>query len=333
MPFRTLTVIALLTLCGCKGKKDDSADPTGGVTTGTPGGTVPTGSTTTGTTTGATTDLCGNDQLDGTEECDFGGDNSATGNCLPDCTLSDDLYWTISVANFPAPLIDVEPVNIPNAPLGVGAWKPADSDLNGDGVAKVELHMPMFDARNDPSFFLLQIPEFPLDKVSDDDHIGEIRVSDIAEISFQSSTPGGQEPLYYLYIYTQPDGIDDGAAWYGYRLIAFTNVLTHPAADTWTTYSTNDAQSPLAFVDPTASGAEVHTARQTLTELTATTTLDWSTIDASLNATSIDYGAEVVKYVSITTSSGTMTTDFDGLIDDVQIRLNDGRSFQADLEL
>lgn len=325
----TSALALALALAACKGNKDeDSVDtlPVSGTTPGTTGGTP------TGTPVGTATNLCGNDALDPGEDCDFGAANASDGNCLPDCTLSDTQYWTISLSAFPTTLVDAVGASFADAPLGSGAWQPADSDLNGDGLPKVELNMPMFDPRDDPGFFLLQIPELPLDKVSDDDHVGIVTVADIASITFDARHPAGQSPRFYLYLYTQPDGVDDGAAWYGYRLYAYTGDLPTPAADTWGTYSTNDPTSPFGFWDTTAAGGTGAGAGATLAELTATTAFDWSAVDGSLNSTSIDYGAEAVKYVSIQTSSGTGTTDFDGAIDNVLITLTDGRSFQADLE-
>lgn len=70
----------------------------------------------------------------------------------------------------------------------------------------------------------------------------------------------------------------------------------------------------------------------TLGELLASTTFDWSSINAAWPSTSIDYGDEVMRFLSIQTGSGAETTGSDGLIDLIEIKLKDGRSLSSDLE-
>lgn len=130
---------------------------------------------------------CGDGIVQEPEDCDFGENNAVDGNCLLDCTLSDTQQWALSLAALPLTAYDAVGVVEPTAPYGTGAWRPADSDLNFDGLPKLQLNLPLYDFRDDPALASVDTTAFPeLGQITERDVVGEITVADIAEVRFQA---------------------------------------------------------------------------------------------------------------------------------------------------
>lgn len=278
--------------------------------------------------------VCGDAVWDDGEECDAGELNSDTGNCHTDCTLAEDLEYRLAGWVLNEDVIDAEGVDDDTAPLGDGAWSTSSSDVNGDGLIKFELYLPAYDWSEfadaiDPSDPVNIPPDLPAPGAID-----EIAVSDILEISFQTRRDTSDSNNFYLVIYTQPTGTVDGGSWYSSRLTALPSQarMSGEMDDTWTKWSTIDGANQLVFADQPEIGSFTGPSLPTLGELTATTTFDWNSVDGTYPSTSIDYGAQMIRYISLQTGSGTSTSDFDGLLDEIIIRTTDGRSITFDLE-
>jgi len=283
----------------------------------------------------ATAQTCGDGVVEGTEDCDFGENNAADGNCLTDCTLADAQQWPISLSNLPVAAFDAEGVTEATAPLGTGAWKPSDTNKNLDGVVKFQLNIPLYDFRDDPALQGLDTSAYPeLGQITDRDVVGTITVADIAEIRFKAWHPTGQSPRYYIYVYTQPDGTDDQGSWYGRVLYGYagTAVGLDAPAEQWVTFSTAGTTNRIVFRDKDID----QLGHDDAVDLADVSALPWTwggdSDDTDAPVGPIDYGSEAVQYVAISTSSGTGTSEFDALLDAVEILLDDGRSITVDLE-
>lgn len=261
-------------------------------------------------------DPCGNDVIDAGESCDDGAANGPDANCLDDCTWNATTSFVVSQADAQAvATFDGRGVADALAPAGTGAWGTSPTDLNGDSLVKFELYY-------DP-----KTPDYAV--------LGDITVADLDELSFWTKKPGAATSAdFYLVIYTEPDGVDDRGAFYGYRLTATpwrARGLVAPP-DTWNRWSTKTPTNQLTFIDEPVTGTFSATGTPTLAELQATTTFDWQSVDGGFPATTIDYGKERIKFLSIQTGSGTQTSAFEGLLDLLFIRLKDGRTVTVDLE-
>lgn len=282
-----------------------------------------------------TEETCGDGVVEGLEDCDFGEANATDGNCLPNCTLNDAQQWALSLSSLPIAAYDAEGVSEATAPLGTGAWKPSDTNQNLDGVVKFQLNIPLYDFRDEPDLQGIDTSAFPeLGQITERDVLGTITLADIAEISFQAWHPAGQTPRYYIYLYTQPDGVDDQATWYGRSLYGYSGLAVGLDApeEQWVTFTTTGGTNRLDFrdkdVDQLTTGDQV--ALDTL--LASPWTWGGDTDDTDAPVGPVDYGSEAVKYVAISTSSGTATSEFDALLDAIVIELKDGRSITVDLE-
>lgn len=228
--------------------------------------------------------------------------------------------------------LDAVGVEDADAPAGVGAWGTADSDTGGTGLAKFNLMIPMFDFMDllDPAqqAMLESAPWRP-----PAGWLGDIAVSELAEISYWTKTPAEENGTpFYLVLYTQPDGVGDHAVWYGHRLTGRKSAEVEEPGGVWTKWTISDAANQIVFIDQPVTGTFSGSGLPTLPELVAETSFNWSEVDDSWTATSIDYGAELMRYVSLQTASGTATTESNGLIDLIEIRLTDGRELVIDLE-
>lgn len=278
---------------------------------------------------------CGDGVVEGNEECDFGDTgNDDAGNCSWTCRLNPDQRWTLSlqeVEGVQQGLFDAVGVTDATSPLGTGAWRPADADLGSDGLAKLELYVPTYDIRDVPAFQSADLSAFPqASQLAASNWFGEITVGDLADVRITTKHPTGQRPRFYVYIYTQPDGSDDGAIWYGRSLVGFTGYATPLDApdDTWTTFSVAGDTNQLVFWDNDDDDAG-ELDGVTLDTLRQMGGYAWSD---DTDAVAREYRTEVVKYIALQTSSGTGTVDFDGLVDELVIELDDGRSLTLDLE-
>ena len=277
---------------------------------------------------------CGNAVWDEGEECDAGDLNSDTGNCRTDCTLSDDLNYQLSGWVLDEDLIDAIGVEDATAPLGSGAWSTSSTDLNGDALVKFELNLPAYDwtaflSLIDPDRLGDAPPDLPAPGA-----ITDVTVSDIAEISFRTRRDTSDNNNFYLVIYTQPELGADGGPFFGSRLTALPSQarMRDEPDDTWTKWTTIAGVNQLAFADQPVIGTFTGANLPTLAELTASPTFDWQTVDGSYPTTSIDYGSQKILHLSLQTSSGTASSDFDGLLDEIIIRTTDGRTLTIDLD-
>ncbi|MEM3489851.1 MAG: right-handed parallel beta-helix repeat-containing protein, partial [Nitrososphaerota archaeon] len=165
--------------------------------------------------------------------------------------------------------------------------------------------------------------------------LGTFTVDNIASISYHTNTPHpitGTTPYnFYVVIYTKPDGVNDHG-WYGYKLIGepyFSNNLNAPA-NQWNKWSTNAGPNQLTFFDPDTIGFYGFYGQPTLQNIQAGP-INWHDYYSGCPVTNIDYGVEVVKYISFQTATSWMNI-FQGSIDAITIALKDGTTVSVDLE-
>jgi hypothetical protein len=163
--------------------------------------------------------------------------------------------------------------------------------------------------------------------------LGSFKIDDISSISYHTNKPGSQNDVdFYLVIYTKPDGVDDKASWYGYKLIGepyFSRNLNAPS-NQWNKWSTDAGTNQLTFFDPDTIGFYGFYGQPTLQDIQAGP-INWHDYYSGCPVTNIDYGVEVVKYISFQTGTGWMNT-FQGYIDAITIALKDGTTVSIDLE-
>ncbi|MEM0006921.1 MAG: right-handed parallel beta-helix repeat-containing protein [Candidatus Bathyarchaeia archaeon] len=167
------------------------------------------------------------------------------------------------------------------------------------------------------------------------DALGAFKIDDIASISYHTNTPhpitGTTPHNFYIVIYTKPDGIGDHG-WYGYKLIGepyFSKNLNAPA-NQWNRWSTDVDTNQLTFFDPDTIGFYGFYGQPTLQDIQAGP-INWHNYYSGCPETNIDYGVEVVKYISFQTATGWMNV-FQGCIDAITIALKDGTTVSIDLE-
>ncbi|HET7324266.1 MAG TPA: hypothetical protein VFJ06_08040 [Halococcus sp.] len=205
-----------------------------------------------------------------------------------------------------------------------GSWAVA-GDGDGDGL-------------DDKLFFWLAPETLPFG-------FDSFTVSDLVGVSYYTKTDhatGGTTPQNIsLSIYTQPDGADDDASWYGYRLDAepyFARALDAPP-NQWNEWSTADGSNQLTFYDSnrTGVGFGFYGGQPTLRDLRAGP-VNWANLKDGAEDRTIDYGAETVEAIVFTTGSG-WTDDFEGYLDTIELRLakgpgrsKKGQTLRIDLE-
>jgi len=164
------------------------------------------------------------------------------------------------------------------------------------------------------------------------DVLGNFKIDDISSISYHTNKPGSQNDVdFYLVIYTKPDGVNDHG-WYGYKLIGepyFSRNLNAPS-DQWNKWSTDVGTNQLTFFDPDTIGFYGFYGQPTLQDIQAGP-INWHDYYSGCPVTNIDYGVEVVKYISFQTGTNWMNT-FQGYIDAITIGLKDGTTVSIDLE-
>lgn len=276
-------------------------------------------------------DTCGDGELDAEEDCDHGDENGPDANCFEDCTVNPSQHVVVRASEVVGPArLDAEGVADATAPEGEGAWTPSTTDLGGDGLVKFELNIPLYDFYPDltPQQLALvdQAPYAPPES-----WLGPVLLGEIAEIAFHTNTPAAEgDSPYFLVLYTRPDAGD--TTWYGHRLTALPTTARSVDApnDTWVRWSVHGPSNQFSFADEPTIGTFTAPGLPALAELGAS--FDWSSVDATFPATSIDYQAEEMRFVSIQTSSGNDTVQTDARVDRIEIELVDGRSLTVDLE-
>lgn len=168
------------------------------------------------------------------------------------------------------------------------------------------------------------------------DALGAFKIDDIASISYHTNTPhpitGTTPHNFYMIIYTKPDGIDDKSGWYGYRLIGepYLSKNLNAPANQWNKWSTDAGTNQLTFFDPDTIGFYGFYGQPTLQNIQAGP-INWHDYYSGCPVTNIDYGVEVVKYISFQTATGWMNV-FQGCVDAITIALKDGTTVSVDLE-
>jgi len=167
------------------------------------------------------------------------------------------------------------------------------------------------------------------------------KIADIANISYATYKPAGytEDDLvdFYIAIYTEPDGEEDEADWYGYRLNGepyYSRNLDSTVG--WHVWSTHGTTNQLTFFDSDKIGGYYgfHNGQPTLPELQSTAAFNWSECQnapPNTQKTSIDYGSETVKYISFQTGTGWYES-LESYIDEITIELTDGTVVIIDLE-
>ena len=209
--------------------------------------------------------------------------------------------------------------------LGSGSWM-VQGDGQDDGGSDDRLFL-WLDPKLDPRLSAL----------------GSFTVDDITELSYYSKKPASDtSPVdFYLTLYTEPDGVDDAASWYGRRLTFepyLSRGLDAPAGQ-WNQWSTaEDGENVLTFYDsaPLPSAIQYGFYGQpTLAEAQAGA-VDWSALvpssyESSTSSTPFDYGSEEIKSIVLATGSG-WADDFLGYFDGLRVRLTDGTDVTIDFE-
>lgn len=166
-------------------------------------------------------------------------------------------------------------------------------------------------------------------------NVGEFTIDEIDSISFYTKTDhaitGSTPNNFYLSIYTEPDGTDDSASWYGYLLNGepyLSQDLDAPA-DQWNVWSTDDGDNQLTFYDPDTANIFGFYGQPTLQDLQAGD-INWQDDFGYGEDKDIDYGTETVKSIVFATGSG-FASEFEGYLDTLEIAAS-GASVTIDLE-
>lgn len=200
---------------------------------------------------------------------------------------------TVEITVLPSAVPDEQ---IPRNNLGDAAPGFETSSWQGPATGKSNWH-----ARYDADGNYLNIL-FPSDAAT-------LSVSDLASISYftkrPDGTPAGRD--WWVQIYTRPDGVNDAASWYGYRLI--NNYNDHSNIGDWTQYSTSTGMT--------------FNRNDSLAGALANVELD---LPSMISA----YGSELIEMISIQTDSG--WNGFDGFLDGLEITLTNGNVGRVNFE-
>lgn len=304
--------------------------PTTGVpTTDTPTSTTstttstsdPTTSTSSTSTTGGP--VCGDDLREEDEECDEGELNADDWNCMADCTINPTQRLVLDQDDA---VVGADAIRTTDhAMVGNGSWcnSPGD-DLDGNGVDKFEMYwdpeevVPLRDD-DDPFFY----------------NWGPTMLADIVDVQYSTRRPAEQDGLdFFFLMYTRQDGVDDKGDFYGYRL---TGVpwkalrLEHPI-EVWNTFRLaaplGDEPNVLTFFD--TAFTDEFDGQPTVADIQGTMAFDWSTFNPAAMPSMIDYGTEMVRFLSLQTASN--WTTFEGCADGITVWHMDGRQLIIDLE-
>ena len=193
----------------------------------------------------------------------------------------------------------------------VGATGTDDDQFIGNGSWKNNQTAPYFEMYLNLSVF------------------GSFTIDEIDYIKFETKKATLESaPDFFAKIYT----VGTLKGWYNYRLNAepyFSNSLNAPA-NQWNEWNTNEGANQLTFFDQNVPGVGFGFYGQPDLQDLKAGTINWNTYSGSAGATSIDYGAEEVKFIVLGTGSGWNST-FDGLLDKIIVSVN-GTEVIWDLE-
>lgn len=174
----------------------------------------------------------------------------------------------------------------------------------------------------DEKFFLW------IDPTNQPVNLGSFTIDEIDSISFYTKTDhaitGSTPNNFYLSIYTEPDGTDDSASWYGYLLNGepyLSQDLDAPA-NQWNVWSTDDGDNQLTFYDPDTADIFGFYGQPTLQDLQAGD-INWQDDFGHGEDQDIDYGTETVKSIVFATGSG-FASEFEGYLDTLEISVTSG---------
>ncbi len=136
-----------------------------------------------------------------------------------------------------------------------------------------------------------------------------LSISDLSSLSYFTKRPTGTPASrdWWIQIYTRPDGVNDAASWYGYRLV--NNYNDHTNIGDWTPYSTASGMTFNRF--DSLAGAEANN-------------------ELDLAGMISNYGDELIEMISIQTDSG--WNGFDGYLDGLEIALTNGNVGRVNFE-
>lgn len=162
------------------------------------------------------------------------------------------------------------------------------------------------------------------------EHLGDVTLADLASVKVHTRrNQAGVHPDFTMLVYTDPDGVDDDASWFGRRLHAeLDNVVGKNApAETWNEFATDAAENGLQFWDyrnaNSAAGEQPNNNYFTLAQMHQGPITPAGLADAR------DYRTEKIKY--LTFSSYSDAVDFDASIDGIELTLQNGKSVVLDL--
>jgi len=162
------------------------------------------------------------------------------------------------------------------------------------------------------------------------DHLGEFTIADIDSLRVHSYKAEATRDFMAV-VYTVADDTNDDASWYGRRLHASFAWAAAPNAPvaTWNAFSTSAGANQLRFWDfrnsNTALGIQPSASDYfTLAQVQAGPIMPDGVAEAR------DYRTEKVQYLSFSTSSE--LTEFNGSIDGIELRLDNGKTLIVDLD-
>lgn len=159
-----------------------------------------------------------------------------------------------------------------------------------------------------------------------------VALSDIADISYHTYKTSAQNGVnFYINVYTDPDGVNDDASWYGHR-ITFEPLYAYNFSDvlnTWNTWSTSAGTNQLTAFDSNHTVIGFYNG-PTLADLQSGP-LDWGAYPTSGSSSVIDFSGETVKYIVLDTGNP-WASSFEGLVDALTITLTNGESVTVDLD-
>lgn len=223
-------------------------------------------------------------------------------------------------------------VNAPEAPstfgfandtnaLDASSWRYHRTSTGGDNQ-KFELYVQLTAAAagEKVSPAVAQIHEY----------LGDVTVADLASVKVHSRREAaGEAPDFTTLIYTEPNGVDDDASWFGYRLHSeLSNAVGKNApAQTWNEFGTGAAVNGLQFWDYRNSNVGAGTA-PTNNYFTLEQMQTGPVTPAGLPSAR-DYRAEKIKY--LTFASYSTALDFDAQLDGIEVVLKNGKGVFLDL--
>lgn len=260
-------------------------------------------------------------QKDGGDEKDSGTDADAS---------EDDLVKSIS--------LKLEDVIAGEAPVGPSSYGFASSKgaYGGTGTSwryvkpstgatseKFEFYVPFTTAdAQDKAAGLVAVAE----------HLGDVKISDIASIKVHSWRNGDATADFSMIIYTVPHATasENDASWYARRLhvpLSASNGLNAPAS-TWNAYSTDAGTNSLRFWD--YRNKDIGAGIQPSNNYFSLADMQGGTVKPAGVADARDYRTEQIRWISF--SSNSTDANFDASIDGIEVVLKNGKAVKLDLE-